>query len=66
MLISSMSISGDAIESFSKKGIHETHLFDNKPAERYNIIKELVPDYRKLLIDSHQMNDEDFRETRGD
>lgn len=35
-------------------------MFDKAPPERYNIIKELIPDYRILLIDPHQMNDDDF------
>lgn len=38
--------------------LHE--MFDKDPPERYNMIKELIPDYKIILIDPHQMNDGDL------
>jgi len=34
--------------------------FDKEPSERYNVIKEMIPDYRIILIDPHQMSDEEL------
>lgn len=42
--------------------LHE--MFDKNPPERYNMIKKLIPDYSIILIDPHQMNDDEISRFR--
>lgn len=44
--------------------LHE--MFDKDSSERYNVIKEMIPDYRIILIDPHQMSDEELDSLKSD
>lgn len=45
-------------QSLDTYTLHE--MFDKETPERYNMIKEMIPDYRIILIDPYQMSDEEL------